>query len=106
MVESLDFSDNTIHPDNLNLALNSFYLTIGKSVYKYELGDSLPATLEFSLEEVSVLYGLEISDNKIYVASPRPDFTGNGDLYIYDLSTGNLLDQFSAGINPNGIYFN
>lgn len=106
VIESFEFADNTMHPDNLSLASNSLYLTIGKSVYNYEIGGNLPIEPEFTLDEVSVLYGFEIYDNKIYVASPQPDFTGNGDLYIYDLNNGSLLDQYSAGINPNGIYFN
>ena len=106
VVESLEFPDNTLHPDNLSLANGAAYLTINKSVYKYEMGSDLPATPEFTLEDVSVLYGFQINDNKIYVASPRIDFTGNGDLLIYDLNDGSLLDMYKTGINPNGIYFN
>ena len=104
--ESLEFSEETIHPENLQLSGGDAYLTIGKFVYKYEPGEALPTAAEFSLDEVAVLYGFEIRDNKIYVASPRADFTGDGDLYIYDLNNGSLIDQYKTGINPNGIYFN
>lgn len=106
VVESFEFPETTIHPSNLNLVGNEAYLTVGKSLYKYSFDGSLPTTPEFTFEEVSVLYGFEIQDNKIYIASPRADFTGDGNLYIYDLNDGNLLDTYTAGINPNGIYFN
>ncbi|QYA26785.1 YncE family protein [Gramella sp. MT6] len=106
VVEFSEFPESSIHPENLQLSGNSAYFTIGKSVYQYDLGEELPESAEYSLDEVAVLYGFEIHDNKIYVASPRADFTGDGDLYIYDLGDGSLLDQYSAGINPNGIYFN
>ncbi|SDR65124.1 YncE family protein [Christiangramia echinicola] len=106
VVENYKFPDNTIHPNNLRFSNGAVYLTINKSVYKYNIGGDLPITPEFTLEEVSVLYGFEIVENKIYVASPRVDFTGNGDLLIYDLNDGSLLDRYTTGINPNGIYFN
>lgn len=104
--ESLAFPENTIHPANLSMVGNIIYMTIDKGIYKYNLDGSLPDTPEFTLDEVAVLYGFDIREGKIYVASPRTDFTGNGDLFIYDLNNGDLLDQFTAGINPNGIYFN
>ncbi len=106
VMEFFEFTDNTIHPENLQLNGGNAYFTIGKSVYLYEPGQDLPASAAFSLDEVAVLYGFEIYQNRIYVASPRADFTGDGDLYIYDLNEGSLLGQYSTGINPNGIYFN
>ncbi|PTX43292.1 YVTN family beta-propeller protein [Christiangramia gaetbulicola] len=106
VMEVFEFTDNTIHPENLQLNDGNAYFTIGKSVYLYEPGQELPTSAAFSLDEVAVLYGFEIYQNRIYVASPRADFTGDGDLLIYDLNDGSLLDQYSTGINPNGIYFN
>lgn len=106
LVETLEFPENTIHPDNLKISGSNAYFTIGKSFYKYEPGTEITSTAEFSFDEVSVLYGLELNDNKVYIASPNSDFTGDGSLYIYDLNSGNLLDQYTTGINPNGIYFN
>ena len=74
--------------------------------YKITGAWDFPTAPEFQLDQVSVLYGLEVRENKIYVASPNSDFTGNGELYVYDLNDGSLLDQYTTGINPNGIYFN
>ena len=104
--ESYTFSDPSIHPENLKFSSNIAYFTVNKSVYKYMPGEELPAAAEFQLDQVSVLYGVEVRENKIYVASPNSDFTGNGKLYVYDLNDGSLLDQYTTGVNPNGIYFN
>ncbi|MCH4822914.1 YncE family protein [Gramella lutea] len=106
VVADFQFPENSIHPENLNIAGGSAYLTIEKSLYKYDFNGELPDTPEYSFDEVSVLYGFEINDSKIYIASPRADFTGDGDLYIYDLNDGSLLDNYAVGINPNGVYFN
>lgn len=106
VVESVEFPDNSLHPENLNLVGTDAYFTIGKSLYNYTPGGTLPSSAEFSFEEVAVLYGFEIHNDKIYIASPNADFTGDGSLYIYDLNDGSLLEQYTTGINPNGIYFN
>ncbi|VAW23093.1 hypothetical protein MNBD_BACTEROID04-238, partial [hydrothermal vent metagenome] len=34
------------------------------------------------------------------------DYASNGKLYLYDLSTNSLMNTFTTGIIPNGIYFN
>ncbi len=105
VLESFEFSENKVHPENLQISDNTAYFTVGKSVFKYSPGDALPAVPEYNLD-AAVLYGFEIHDNKVYVASPTADFTGDGNLYIYDLNNGDLLDEYTTGINPNGIYFN
>lgn len=103
--QSLKFGENNIHPENLSSNGTDVYLTIGKSLYKYTPGTNLPETPAFSFEEPALLYGFAIRENKIYIASPNTDFTGDGNLYIYNME-GELVDQYSTGINPNGVYFN
>lgn len=105
VIAEFDFSETSTHPDNLKLEIGRAYLTINSSLYSYSVASG-EVTEEYSLEEPAVLYGFEIHDGRIYVASPNADFTGDGSLYIYDLSSGDLVTQFSTGINPNGIYFN
>lgn len=105
VIEEFDFPDNMVHPNNLSLEGNDVYLTIDRTLYKYDMIDMQP-TAEFDISEPAVVYGFEIENGKVYVASPNADFTGDGTLYIYDLAKGSLINQFSAGINPNGIYFN
>lgn len=106
VVADFAFPEISIHPENLKIVGGSAYMTIGKSLYKYDFNGELPVAPEYNFDEVAVLYGLEIYEDKVYIASPRADFTGDGDLYIYDLNDGSLLDNYSVGINPNGIYFN
>ena len=103
--QEFEFPESSMHPANLSLAGNDVYFTIDRSLFSYDIGSMQP-TSEFEMQEPAVIYGLEIHDGKVYIASPNADFTGDGTLYIYDLSNGSLTDQFSAGINPNGIYFN
>lgn len=104
--DNFEFPDNTVHPENLSSNGNDMYLTIGKSLYKYTAGEDFSQQAEFSFDEAAVLYGFEIKNDKVYVASPNADFTGDGNLYIYELNSGSLLDQYTTGINPNGVYFN
>ena len=103
--EDFEFPENSMHPSNLSLAQNDVYLTMGINLFKYDMASMQPS-LEFEMQEPAVLYGFEIHDGNVYVASPNADFTGDGILYIYDLASGSLSDQFSVGINPNGVYFN
>ena len=106
VVESIEFPEKSIHPANLNIAGSDAYFTLGKSVFKYTEGGALPDAAEYSLDDAALIYGFEVYEDKIYVASPNADFTGDGNLYIYDLADGNLLNKYTTGINPNGIYFN
>ncbi|GAA4322270.1 hypothetical protein GCM10023115_50270 [Pontixanthobacter gangjinensis] len=106
VTESYEYPQSDMHPANLKLSGNKAYFTIDKAVFELTPGEELPATSKFEMEEVEVLYGFEIYQNMIYVASPHLDFTGDGSLYIYDLSEGRLIEKFTTGINPNGIYFN
>jgi len=50
------------------------------------------------------MYGFAVNNNKIYVAEGG-DFSSDSEVYVYSL-TGALLDTFSAGVGPNGFYFN
>lgn len=104
---SITFPSVSGHPDHLMDFDSKLYYTIGKSIYAFDPSEeSLSQMALFEAEEAAILYGFNISDNKAYVASPSSDFTGDGKLYVYDLLDGNLLNQYSTGINPNSVYFN
>lgn len=107
VAETLSFASTTDHPENLKLSGSRVFYTLNKEVYSLALDQTtFSSNPEFPLNEVQVLYGLEISDGKLYAASANSDFTGNGNLYIYNLDNGSLLNSFSTGINPTAIYFN
>ncbi len=105
MINSFDFPAST-HPDHLLGFNGDLYYSLGKSVFKFDNSESLSEVPVFTAEEADILYGLSISDGKAYITSPNADFTGDGNLFIYNLSDGTLLNQFSTGINPNSVYFN
>lgn len=106
VVKEIPFSNPTDHPANLDLEGGQFLFTMGNAVYAFtEMVESLPGTPIFEMEGVDYLYGFEADDASIFAASASPDFTSNGKLLVFDLS-GNVLNTFETGINPNGIYFN
>jgi hypothetical protein len=106
VVESRAFPSVSSHPANLTADNGTFYFTIDKAVYSYKNGENIPSEPEYTLEEVDVLYGFEVKEERLYIASPTPDFTGNGSLFVYDAFSGDLVETYTTGINPNGIYFN
>ncbi|MFV8225989.1 DUF5074 domain-containing protein [Christiangramia aquimixticola] len=106
LMETKTFQSISTHPANLIFSNGSYYFNVDKAVYTYKIGESLPSAPQFVLNDVDVLYGLEVKDERLYIASPNSDFTGNGKLNVYDAVSGNLLNSYSAGINPNSIYFN
>ncbi|MDT0690246.1 hypothetical protein RM549_10655 [Salegentibacter sp. F188] len=107
IVAEMEFANNTDHPGNLDIEDDMIYYTLGKNVYTFsEEATTLPESAFAEMAEVASLYGFEVEDGIIYAASANSDFTGNGDLYLYNTSDGSLLNSFEVGINPNGIYFN
>lgn len=107
ILQELLFHDATDHPGNLRIDNNMAYYTLNAAVYSFDLNEAeLPENSFLELDEVASLYGFEVMNGMIYAASANADFTGNGKLFIYDASTGSPVENYSVGINPNGIYFN
>ncbi len=102
-----EFENFSDHPGNLRIDNDIVYYTIGASVYTFNDDDeNLPESAFFELDGVASLYGFEVDNGKIYAASANSDFTGNGDVFIYDAVNGEIITDFEGGINPNGIFFN
>ncbi|QCY71257.1 hypothetical protein FHG64_18695 [Antarcticibacterium flavum] len=105
--EELFFPNPTDHPANLRIDNDIIYYTLNGDVYSFTAGaEDLPVIPFLEMAEVASLYGFEVEEGYIYAASANADFTGDGDLYIYDATNGSLINDFKVGINPNGIYFN
>lgn len=103
VVQEIEFNDQE-HPTNLNLDGQKLYYTLEDAVFVLGQGDEVvpdSALMQFNNE--GVLYGFRVAKEKIYAAFANYDFTGDGNLIILD-QTGNKIDEFSTGINPNGIY--
>lgn len=106
VVQEIPFPNVSDHPANLDQANGQFYYTLGKEVYAFDgTSETLPTSPLFEMAEVEYLYGFEAEGTSFFAASANYDFTGNGELIEFDLS-GNVVNSFETGVNPNGIYFN
>lgn len=93
------------HPGFIDTEDNKIYYTVGNSIYSFAANaTALPTAPLFKASDVKILYGFAVENNKIYIA----DAINNqdpGEIYIYSL-TGAVTKTFTAGISPNGFYFN
>lgn len=106
-VREFNFAEPTEHPSNLVVREGTVYYTLGNAVYGFNTtAETLPEEPLFELEGINGIRGFEVRDSRIYVASPGADYSGNGSLNIYDLQSGDLIDEIEVGIIPNGVYFN
>lgn len=94
------------HPSHLVESEGNLFYALGNELYVFQAGEtSLPQEPLFLMEEVDQLYGLNVQESEVFATSATMDYSGNGKLVIYDLS-GQRLNQFETGINPNGVLFN
>lgn len=111
-LSKINTSDNTVtsidfgsieHPNYLSIDNGSLYYYLNGSVYKMASSDTgLPITSELSGLS---FYNMTTNNGKLYGVD-AVDFTSNGILTVYDLSTNTEENTTSVGIIPNGIYFN
>ena len=97
--------DEAQHPTNLQTDGESVYYTLDSGVYRLlETDSSLPTEPLITLEEQGVygVYGFALIDDKIYVGD-AVDYVSAGKVYVYD-TDGELLDDYTVGILPNGFY--
>ena len=104
--DEISFADG-VHPSFLKTANNSLYFTLNGSIYNIELSDfTLPTVALFntSAQNLEVLYGFNIIDNKIYIADAK-DYVSNGEVLIYNIQ-GEFQEGMDVKIIPNGFYNN
>ncbi|MCW5909433.1 MAG: YncE family protein [Cyclobacteriaceae bacterium] len=90
----------------INKAKDQLYVVSGKAVYKISITDTtVPETSFISVTAAVGLYGIGVDTetDEIYLADAK-GFAANGSVYRYNAS-GTLLDEFTAGIGPNGFVF-
>jgi len=111
-------SDNTItkitFPEaldgakNLDIYKNKIYYTLNTAVYAIDYTATSASTAPIfeysSTSQYGKMYGFAVNNDKIYIADGG-DFASNSKAYIYNLS-GTLQKELTAGIGPNGFYFN
>lgn len=64
--------------------------------------DSLPTESVFFTDKS--FYGAAIK-NGLYFGGDAKDYSSNGSVFIYDLTTGEELKEFKVGTNPSGFFF-
>ena len=102
----ITFSDG-VHPGFLKKSNNSLLYTLNASLYNIELNDfTLPETALFntSAQNIEVLYGFNIINDKIYISDAK-DYTSNGEVLVYSLE-GDFQNGIDVKIIPNGCYNN
>lgn len=95
-------------PAYLSYENDNFYYTIEADIYKLAVdATTLPENhfIETPITGWGGAYGLDIFDDVIYVADPS-GFIDLGFVYTYDANTGNLIETYAVGMNPNGFYRN
>ena len=101
-VTSIDFAA-TEHPNYLALDNGALYYYTSGSVFKMaSSATTLPTTAE--LTGLS-FYGMTV-DNSVLYGVDAVDFTSNGILSTYNLSSNALEASATVNIIPGGIYFN
>jgi hypothetical protein len=99
---SIDFAD-TEHPNHLALDNGTLYYYMSGSVFKMA---SSEITLPISAELTGLnFYGMTVNNSVLY-AVDAADFTSNGILSTYNLSSNTLEASATVNIIPGGIYFN
>lgn len=64
--------------------------------------ESLPTESVFFTDRS--FYGAAIKDGKYFGADAK-DYSSNGSVVVYDLSTGDEITEIKVGINPSGFFF-
>ncbi|NRD19773.1 YncE family protein [Winogradskyella eckloniae] len=101
-VTSIDFA-GTEHPSFLVFETGTLYYYLSGSVYKMnEDATTLPSAAEITGLN---FYGMSINDSVLYGVD-AVDFTSNGILTAYDLSSNTLVNSATVNIIPGGVYFN
>lgn len=102
VVEIYDFDNITDHPLGLIADGTQLYYNLNGKVYKVDSNSvSLPGTPIID----GFFYAMEARDGMLY-ATDAGDFASRGSLLVYELSTGQQVQDSQVGIIPGGIYFN
>lgn len=101
-VTTFDF-ETSEHPNYLVLENGTMYYYMSGSVFKMNSDTTtLPTTAEITGLN---FYGMAINNSILYGVD-AVDFTSNGILSAYDLSSNSLSNSTTLNIIPGGIYFN
>jgi YVTN family beta-propeller protein len=96
--------ENGSHPSLMSYSDGNLYYLLNNELYKMEDSDTvLPDSSVLSLS-VGYAYGMAVDNNKLYVCDAS--FTGQSELFVYDLSTSEEVNSFAVGLAASKVYFN
>lgn len=107
VTDTFTFPEATDHPSHLVADQGQLFYHLDNEIYSFSAAAAeLPAApvLSFKNDE-GVLYSFEAEDNQFFAGFAAADYVSNGSLKIYN-SEGAVLETFTTGIGPNGIFFN
>jgi len=92
----------TQHPTSLTADGDTLLYTLDGKIYKL---DASAVTLPGTEIIEGFFYALEAKNGKLF-ATDAGDYSSQGVLKVFDLSTNQEIHEFQTGIIPGGIYFN
>ena len=101
LIQAFDF-ETTDHPSSLSLDGENLLFNLNGAVFSM---DSNATALPSENIIDGFFYTMTANNGKLYTTDAG-DFSSNGTLKVYDLSTNTEIESFTVGIIPGGIYFN
>ncbi|WP_159024059.1 YncE family protein [Formosa sp. L2A11] len=106
ITDTIDLTETAPNAKQLTIEDDTLYFTNATTVFALDINGTTPTEIlsYTSTSAFGAMYGFAVEDDTIYIADAG-DFASAGTTYEYSL-TGTLLNTFTAGIAPNGFYFN
>lgn len=107
-ITKIDFPATLNGSKNLDIYNDKVYYTVNTSIYAMDVTATSPSTTPIltytSTSLYGSMYGFAVNKNNIFFCDGA-DFASDGKAYVYSL-TGTLKKEVTAGVGPNGFYFN
>ncbi len=101
-ITSLDF-DLTEHPTLLNYESNNLYFNLDGKVFGMNTGSNeIPSEAINGLD--GFYYFMTVNNNELYATNAK-DFSSEGELKVFNLISGALIETITTGIIPGDIAF-
>jgi len=106
VLKTVELHANVSSKGAINKAKDKIFYYKGNSVYVLRTSDTeAPDSVLFTETQASSFYGIGIDPkNDVLYMGDSKSFAGNGTVYRYNLS-GAAIDDFPAGVGPNGFEF-